>query len=459
MDLTTIKFKSGEYVQCADVMEKAPIYSKGSRNTRTLIKKKEIPENMIMYAKQNEEGKWIKTTGESIKFDKVLLKKEYLINIPELQEKNEDTVIVDEKGIPEAPSIINLTNDEKFKDTDGNVVEIETRGERIHNGIYFKVKDVEIKFDQKQLSVIICNKNTGYEKDTDYCFFNCKVNNNVMKKNKKETIKKEMFLTYCGMLKVLFVSRSGKASGFIKWAIETLFTVQMGTKDQKQVLGSKLLGVSTDDVKIVFNTSLSTTPCIYFIILGTVGELREIMNIDMKYPDNMIVAKFGRANDMPDRISQHENDYGKIKGVELRLKYFGYVDPQHAVKAEAEVRDFFTEMESKLEYDGRKELVVIRSSMLKQVKNLYKNISSAYAGHVKDLLLEIKELEAKNQLIKRDMDLEKERYQNTLQEEKHKNILQEEMHKNILQEEKHKNALLIKDMEYMKIINELLMKK
>ena len=436
MDLTTIKFKSGEYVQCADVMEKAPIYSKGSRNTRTLIKKKEIPENMIMYAKQNEEGKWIKTTGESIKFDKVLLKKEYLINIPELQENN-DEIIVDDKGIKEAPSIINLTDDEKFKDTEGNVVEIETRGERVYNSIYFKVKDVEIGFDLKKLYTVMMNKDSSYVKDADYCFFNC----NIITNPGKNKIKKEVFLTYCGMLKVLFVSRSGKASGFIKWATETLFTVQMGTKNQKQVLGSKLLGVSTDDVKIVFNTSLSTTPCIYFIILGTVGELREIMNIDMKYPDNMIVAKFGRANDMPDRISQHENDYGKIKGVELRLKYFGYVDPQHAVKAEAEVRDFFMEMESKLEYDGRKELVIIKPSMLKQVKNLYKNISSAYAGHVKDLLLEIKELEAKNQLIERDMDLERER------------------HKNILQEEKHKNALLVKDMEYMKIINELLMKK
>lgn len=444
MDLTTIKFKSGEYVQCTDVMEKAPIYSKGSRNTRTLIKKKEIPENMIMYAKQNEEGKWIKTTGESIKFDKVLLKKDYLINIPELQEKNEDIVIVDENGIPEAPPIINLTNDEKFKDTEGNVVEIETRGVRIHNGIYFRVKDVEIGFDLKKLYSTMIHKESSYVKEIDYCFFNC----NIAVNPGKNKIKKEVFLTYCGMLKVLFVSRSGKASGFIKWATETLFTVQMGTKDQKQVLGSKLLGILTEDVKTVFDTSLSTIPCIYFIILGTVKELRQIMNIGVKYSDDMIVAKFGRANDMPERIGQHENDYGKIQGVVLRLKYFGYVDPQHAVKAEAEIRDFFMEMESKLEYDGRKELVVIKPSMLKQVKNVYKNVSSSYAGHVKDLLLEIKELEAKNQLIERDMDLERQ-----------KNILQEEKHKNILQEEKHKNALLIKDMEYMKIINELLMKK
>ena len=36
----------------------------------------------------------------------------------------------------------NLTgNEEKFKDNDGNVIEIETRGEREHDKIYFKVKN------------------------------------------------------------------------------------------------------------------------------------------------------------------------------------------------------------------------------------------------------------------------------------------------------------------------------
>ena len=206
-NLTTIKFKSGRYVQCVDVMERAPIYSKGSRNTRTLIKKKEIPENMFMFAKQNEEGKWVKTKGDSIKFDKVLLKKEYLINVPELQEKDHETIIVDDKGIKEAPSIINLTDGEKFKDTEGNVVEIEARGDRAHNKIYFKVKDVEKHFDLKCLSETMNKKNTTYKEETDYCYFNCKMEKTLINGGKEVKIKKEMFLTLSGFRKMIEISR------------------------------------------------------------------------------------------------------------------------------------------------------------------------------------------------------------------------------------------------------------
>ncbi len=80
-----------------------------------------------------------------------------------------------------------------------------------------------------------------------------------------------------------------------------------------------------------------------------------------------------------------------------------------------------------------------------------------YAGHVKDLLLEIKELEAKNQLTEKDNEIIKNEMESKNKLiEKENEVIKKEI---ALQEEKHKNALLVKEMEYMKIINELLMKK
>lgn len=61
---------------------------------------------MFLFAKKNNEGKWIETDGKSAKLDKVLLKKEYLDNVPELQERDPDVLIVDENGVQEAPPII-----------------------------------------------------------------------------------------------------------------------------------------------------------------------------------------------------------------------------------------------------------------------------------------------------------------------------------------------------------------
>ena len=61
--------------------------------------------------------------------------------------------------------------------------------------------------------------------------------------SKKVIVNKELFLTYEGMLRVLFVSKNGKTRRFIKWATETLFTVQMGTIEQKNKIISSIKGV------------------------------------------------------------------------------------------------------------------------------------------------------------------------------------------------------------------------
>jgi hypothetical protein len=66
---------------------------------------------------------------------------------------------------------LNLKDEEKFTDCNGNIIEIETRGERNYKQIYFKVKDVSIGFQLENLITTILHKNGGYEEKVDYTYY------------------------------------------------------------------------------------------------------------------------------------------------------------------------------------------------------------------------------------------------------------------------------------------------
>lgn len=113
-------------------------------------------------------------------------------------------------------------------------------------------------------------------------------------------------MTYNGILRVLFTYRNNKTEHFVSWATETLFTAQMGTKEQKQKLSSKLLGVDANAIKEVLNKDANILPCVYLFTFNTVKELRESISIDEKYNDDDIVCKFGFTKDLPQRTEQHQ---------------------------------------------------------------------------------------------------------------------------------------------------------
>jgi hypothetical protein len=248
MEIITIK--NNEYILVENIFNKAPVYCKESRNGRELIKNKKITD--YIYAKIKE-GVWIQSDGKSYKYDKILLKKSFVETIKEI---NEPEKISEESKYEIAPDIILLENSEKFKDTNGTIIDIETRGERNVNNIYFKVKDVMIKFGIEHLHDTLLKNCTSYNENNDYKFFNLIKSENICTKQ----IKKELYLTYRGLLRVLFVSRNGKTDNFIKWATETLFTVHLGERKEKEELSAALLGVDVKNIKSVFSTSAEKTP-------------------------------------------------------------------------------------------------------------------------------------------------------------------------------------------------------
>jgi hypothetical protein len=438
--LNIITIKSNKYIQADELFEHAPIFCKKSRSTRALIKNKKVGDDDWVFAKKSQttEGKWKLSDGLSAKCDKVFIRYEYVMDINEIQKKyNPEEVVLNDDEISEAPSIIDLDDCEKFKDVDGNPLDIETRGERKSDGIFFKVSDVSIAFDMPNLQKSILRKERGYINENDYKYFSCKKrNNDVNKTSKKTKVENNLFLTYEGILRVLFTSRNNKTTSFVSWATKTLFIAHMGTKEQKQLLSSDLLGVDAQVIKQVLNKDANTLPCVYLFTFNTVKELRESMNIGDKHKDDSIVCKFGFTKDLPQRTAQHQKKYEKINNVNLRLKHYAYMDPQYMSKGETYIKDCINTFNMKLDYENCEELIILPKEYEQQIKEKFTFISQNYSGHISELITKIKNMENENIILQKDIIHEQQNVQ--MEKQNTKLALKD-------------NELLQKDVELLKL--------
>ena len=166
------------------------------------------------------------------------------------------------------------------------------------------------------------------------------------------------------MLRCLFVSRNNKTDYFIDWATKTLFVAQMGTIEQKDILVSKIKGVSYKAIQELFSINARDMPCVYLTAFNTVGVLRKEMNIDMKYKDDDIVYKFGLTKSFEIRKNGHKSEYKKIENlIDMKLVQYTYIDPLYISEAENEIKNMLEEY--KITWENHDELVVIPNNMLK----------------------------------------------------------------------------------------------
>jgi len=390
---------------------------------KSIIIKKKIPPSEYVYAnlKLNE---WNLSTADCKK-SQLLISKEWVdthffkktepdvVSVvpvihaePVLPEEFPDTETVD------APALLILGDNEKFKDTNGNIVEIETRGTKSRKNIYFKVSDVSLGFDMKSLNKVLCNKEKGYERDTDYKLFFIR---DRFTNGEPHTIKKALYLTYHGLLRVLFVSRNKNVERFQDWAEESLFTIQMGTKEDKVKLGTSILNISPKTYKAVFSTYANKFPCIYLLSLGIVKDLRDTFGIDASTPDDYIVYKYGFTDDLQRRIGENETKYNKLENVNVKLATFNIIDPIYMKEAERDIREECNAYEVSLKSDGYNELIVLNEKQLKHTKQHYSRIGREYAGHTAEL---------QDQIVKLKDDIKKYEFTLQLNAIKHENEIQ-----------------------------------
>ena len=432
MEVTIINKE--KYISSDILFNKAPVYCKLSRTARELVKKKKITD--YIFAKLVDK-KWTITDGKSYKFDKIFFKKTFVDSIPEI---NEEKVIVDDNNVELAPAIIHLKEHEKFKDETGNTLEIETRGERKVDGIYFKVKDVMTGFKMENIITTIIDKvKSGYIEGIHYKYFNCKKTENSQNKTNK-AIKKNLYLTYEGMLRVLFASHSPNVKPFIKWATESLFAIQLGQIEDKDKLVSQIKGVSYETIQELFSINARSIPCVYLTAFNTVDKLRDVMKIDDSYKDDDVVYKFGLTKSFEKRKNGHRNEYKKLENlIDMKLVYYSYIDPLYISEAESEIKTLLCD--HKIEWDDHDELVIIPNKLLKYIKTFYQNIGMKYSGHTQEFNKKIEELnktiiEYENKVLMLTKSLEYEKI-----------IFEEKLNNKDLLVENLKKELYIKDLE------------
>ena len=317
-------------------------------------------------------------------------------NVPKMNINNELNY-----EIEPAPQILELDDHEKFKGSNGKLLDIEVRGERHPKKCYFKVSDVSKEFEILSLDTTLLHQDRGYEKDKHYKNFTINKVDNEQVILSKTPLKKALFLTYSGMIRVLFCSRNKNAELFQEWATEKLFTLQLGTNDMKDELVSELKGITTKTVKSMF-AKTGTFPCIYLYKLNNVKEIREssIFKLKDDLLEDTIICKYGQTEYFERRTKEHERDYSKMKSVIMELVSFAYIDPKYVYEAETDIRSFFNDFGMKVEIEGRSEIVAIPNNLLKQVKQKYENLGTMYAGRNTEMIIQLKEWKNKYELLK-----------------------------------------------------------
>jgi hypothetical protein len=289
-------------------------------------------------------------------------------------------------------------------------MEIEVRGERKQNKCYFKVKDVSKKFEMENLNSSLLHKDdNNYEIKLHYKYFTINkmgINYNI---NGKTSIKKYLFLTYAGMVKVLFSSRSGIADKFQSWATEKLFTIQLGEKKDKQKLAGELIGINYKTIKNVFETNSSKTPCVYLFLIGNVNEL-----LEGKYNKDDLLCKYGCTDDLIRRTNEHDKSFMKEFNINVELLCFSIIEQQFKFNAETNISTYFNS--NKIKYENYKELIIINKKDLHSIKEHYKLIQNSYIGCFKELNDKIIELEKQLIQEKHNIELLKEKHKNELKD-------------------------------------------
>jgi len=334
----------------------------------------------------------------------------------------------DKEIIENAPPLLELEDEEKFHDTDGNIIEIETRGEKEKDKIVFKVKDVEKAFNMPNLEITLRDVRNNYKINIHYKKYYIRI---PQVKNLRTTIKKRLYLTYKGLLRVLFASNAERAEKFQDWAEEKIFTIQMGTKEAKEVLGTDILNIKLENYRAVFGKCPQNFPCIYLVELGKVGALRETFGISETINDELIVYKYGFTCDLKRRLSEHERDYGKLKNVNLDLALFHYIDLKYTSEAEADVRDIFDAYDISLNVSGRNELIVLTKKQFERTKKEYIRTGNAFAGATKELQEEIARLKTEIIEMRLKHQLEVQEYKHRAEHAEFVNNLKEQHYQEI----------------------------
>jgi hypothetical protein len=416
--LTTFTYNKVKYVLLEDIKDKElnNAFFIGCKTIRRCVDKHKIPEDKCVYMKNDKiyskdyksadlyiEHNYVKTNIldiESFKNKKTNDKKEQKENKEEQKkvergERNEYKTKDD--AIEEAPQLVYLEDTEMFQDENGDPMEIEMRGEKTMKGAYFKAHDVGKAFDYNRMPDKITHANSDHVYGEHFKYFILKSPVNYGS-HQNEAPKKVLYLTYIGVLKVLFCARGNRAERFQKWASNILFSMQMGSQDDKATVVAEALNVDKSSITQLFKKSCKAVPCVYLFEVGTVGDMRQHFNLNKFTNDNDKVYKYGMSNNMARRSAEHQKTFGKLKDNSFQLTVFSYIDTLFISKAETKLKHAFDCMKIHLEDERYKELVVIEKNLIPSITELYSDMHTCYSGNNSDLIHQMQETQVLYQI-------------------------------------------------------------
>lgn len=427
----SVQINNVEMYDVAYLKDKIPTYFSGfSTNVFRIVKKKEVPESEYVYASYSTKTGWkVLEKDTTYARKKMLITKKWCDkNIPGL-----DTSQTDAEYDP-LPPLLKLDDSEKFTDEKNNVVNIQIRGEKRHvDNVFFRTVDIGHMLEIDQIRTTITNGTSTFQKGVHYTYFSKEKSDN----SGGHTV--AMYLTYGGLVKLLFSSKKNMAIHFQRWAVTTLFTVQMGSHDDKQQLGSDVLGVNIKAIKSFLNTSVTATPVVYMFTLGKVKDLRAILNIPESFNDDDTVVKYGLSKDLRRRSQEHEKTFGKLlKDVpcaEMVLKYHVYIDQFYLSDAETDVGKYFKGAHWSLDNDRFEELACIPDHMLNSiVHNEFKRIGAEYGGKLQDLQSQLSNSNKLNERLEMTLEMQKASHDQFVDAQKASNDALKETNERIIAE-------------------------
>jgi hypothetical protein len=336
--------------------------------------------------------------------------------------------------------VIELEEHERFTDMDDQVVDIEVRGERSKDKIYFNAKDVAKYFDIDRLTNRLLQSNTNYKYDTDYIILGIPnpVNYVIGDRQSPQSgvgdhtisglgipnvdtihlgIPEEtqsiastqsrinhdhIFLTLAGYIRVASVSRSGNANmaKVFDWIVKIVFVHQFGSYSERNDLAHDLL-------KSILNDRL---PGLYAMDLGTFYELYDTMNICKEtYPPEQYgkyrLYKFGLSKDISTRLTQHQNKtdgYGRWSN-KIVLKWMVLLSDSQLHRAEGLLSEKFKAKGLSFEYTDatgkvHNELIAVGPKDDTKVKTIYKKVLSYFPSKENDLCKIMAEMQGDHEL-------------------------------------------------------------
>ncbi|GAB9475257.1 hypothetical protein Gpo141_00012359 [Globisporangium polare] len=274
-----------------------------------------------------------------------------------------------------------------FVNKAGTLHQVEMRGERTMDGIYFKAKDVGVVFESRRLPEIIQRDDITYRESIDFVRFalhNSTPGGNLQpipsdtsdeghprdsdtppqERVPKRTYNQsqEIFLTFSGLMHALHNTRSPVAEEFRGWVYKQVFTLAYGTVTQKKEMLQTLCKIDKSFLQAFMKLVPSNLACIYLV------------DTTMREGDAK-VYKFGRSGKIKNRFYDHHNAFGA--GTLLDTVIF--VPADALSEAETILRKSLIP-EIQFRYDTTRELVTLTDVNRKAVRTIMQTIADKYNG-------------------------------------------------------------------------------